>query len=433
MTNPIQSHIDISTMGRTQIMVVVICVLLNIMDGVDILITSFTASSVAEEWGLSNKSLGLILSSGLFGMAAGALFLSPYADKFGRRLMIIISLIIISVGMCLSAYADNYIQLSLLRFFTGLGIGGMIGNINTITAEFSSKKRRDLCVTLVQSGNPVGGLLGGVAAVYLITYFGWRSTFLAAGILSFTLLPLVYWKLPESLAFLISRRPKGALERINKILVQMKYSPVSSLPEPGESDKTTQPIKELFEQRNLANTFLLWSAFFSVMFSFYFVMSWTPKLLVQAGMSASEGISGSIVLNFGGIIGAPLLGYFAARYNLQNLIAGYAVSTGIFMVLFGIISNNFVPALFVSVFLGFFLLGSIIGLYAMAPHVYGVNLRVTGIGYAIGVGRIGAVIAPFIAGYLLDLGVAVVYLYCIFALPMIMSGYAQYKIKQRFV
>jgi len=158
-------------------------------------------------------------------------------------------------------------------------------------------------------------------------------------------------------------------------------------------------------------------------------MSWTPKLLVQAGMSVSEGVSGSIVLNFGGIIGAPLLGYFSAKYQIKKLIASYAVSTGVLMVLFGFLSNNFIPALFVAVFLGFFLFGTIVGLYALSPHVYHVDVRATGIGFAIGVGRIGAVLAPYLAGYLLDEEIEIFYLFCIFALPMLACSYAQYKIK----
>jgi len=429
MSNTVQTLIDENPMSSTQIIVVVLCTLLNMMDGIDILITAFTASSIMSEWNLSNQTLGLLLSSGLFGMAAGALFLAPLADKIGRRTLIIISLIIISPAMVLSAYSSNYIELSFLRFITGIGVGGMIASINTITAEYSSLKRRNFAVTIVQSGNPVGGVLGGLAAVYIISQFGWRSAFLYAGLISCSLIPLIYWKLPESLTFLIKAQPKNAIKKINSILSRMNYERIDVLPAKEQKPENKSiSIKKLFSNENRKNTILLWLSFFTIMFSFYFTMSWTPKLLILAGMSTSEGISGSILLNLGGIIGAPLLGYFATKYKLQKLIGLYGITTAALMIAFGFLTNNFMPALFVAIFLGFFLFGTIIGLYALAPHVYGVDLRATGLGYAIGVGRLGAVLAPLLAGHLLDIELSIPVLFLIFSAPLFLCGYAQNKI-----
>ena len=427
--NTVEQHIANNPMGSTQKMVVALCVLLNMMDGVDILITAFTATALVAEWDLSNKQLGLVLGSGLFGMAAGALFLAPWADRIGRKATILLSLTIISSGLVASAFSQSYIQLCVMRFITGIGIGGMIASINTITAEFSSLNRRDFCVSLVQSGNPVGGVLGGIASVYLLSQFGWRVTFLTVGLVSFSLIPLIWWKLPESVSFLTKVQPRNALVRANRVLAQMGQTALAALPEKTAAASKKLPVGELFNRDNLGKTLLFWLAFFSVMYSFYFTMSWTPKLLVQAGLSVSEGISGSIVLNLGGLIGAPLLGFFAAKYGLQRLILIYALATCLLMIAFGNLTNLFTLALLVATFLGFFLFGSIVGLYALAPHVYGVELRSTGIGFAIGVGRIGAVLAPFLAGYLLDLELSIVVLFFIFALPMLVSGYAQYRIR----
>ena len=422
MRNSVQALVDDSPMSSSQIITVLLCVILNMMDGVDILLTAFTAAELMKEWSLTNSSLGILLSAGLFGMAAGAMLLAPMGDKWGRRTTIIVSLVIIGVCVVASSYATNYLQFAGWRFFTGVGVGGMIANISTISAEFSSLKRRDFSVSLVLSGNPVGGVLGGIATVYLIAHYDWRTAFFVAGCCSLLLLPLIFWKLPESVVYLVSARPGNALEKINKILNQMNHRPITALPNietKSNSCEKQSVLSSLFDKGNIANTLYLWIAFFTIMFSFYFIMSWTPKLLVQAGMSLSEGISGSIVLNFGGIIGAPVLGFFAAKYKLQNLIMLYTVSTSILMVCFGLITDSFAPALFVALFLGFFLFGSIIGVYTITPYVYKVKQRATGLGYAMAVGRLGAVLAPYMAGFLLDASLSVTVLYTLFALPML--------------
>lgn len=435
MNNSAQALIDESPMSASQVITVSLCVILNIMDGIDILLTAFTAAELMQEWQLTNSDLGVLLSAGLFGMAAGAMFLAPMGDKWGRRTLILISLAIIGVCVVGCSFAADYVEFSIWRFFTGIGVGGMIANIGVISSEFSSIKRRDFSVSLVMSGNPIGGVLGGLATVYLLTHYDWRAVFLIAGCFSLVLLPLLFWKLPESVAYLQHKKPKHALQRINKILGKMNHQPISELPREHvgitTSDESASLFNSLFNKNNLSNTLFLWAAFFAVMFSFYFTMSWTPKLLVEAGMSLSEGISGSILLNLGGILGAPVLGFLAARHKLQKLIALYTCSTGALMICFGLISDSYAPALFVALFLGFFLLGSIIGMYAITPHVYGVKQRATGLGYAMAVGRLGAVLAPYLAGFLLDADLSVMALYILFALPMFVCGYCQYKIRVR--
>ncbi len=424
-----QNLINTSPMSKAQIFVIGICILLNMMDGFDILIMAFTASSVSQEWSLSNSTLGVLLSAGLFGMASGALFLAPYADRVGRRTIIIICTIIMGGGMILSGYADSYLQLAALRFLTGIGIGGMIASLNTIVSECSSDEKRGFAVSLLQTGNPIGSVLGGLVAVYLLGQYGWRATFIFGGVATLTLLPLVLTSLPESISFLEWRRPVGALEKINKILLRYGHSEIRSLADAPSNTKQSSGVRSLFSNGQGSSTLLLGLSFFTIMFSFYFVMSWTPQLLVQAGLSASDGISGAIILNIGGIIGAPILGYLSAKRKLQNLIGGYMFATAMLMVIFGMVTSNFIPALSVALFLGFFLFGSIVGLYALAPNVYSVYNRAAGIGFAIGVGRIGAVLAPIIAGVVLDRDLSVPVLFAIFAVPMIICMFIQKRIR----
>ena len=432
MSRSPQQLINESPMSGAQIMAILVCILLNMMDGFDILIMAFTASSVSAHWSLDNSQLGLLLSAGLFGMAAGALFLAPYADKFGRKGLILLCTLIMGLGMIFSGYAPSPEVLVALRFVTGIGIGGMIASLNTLVSEHANDKNRGFAVSVLQTGNPIGGVLGGMLAVFLIGRYGWEVTFIVGGIATLALLPLVVWKLPESVSFLERRRPNNALQKINTILRNYGHEPVDALPDnassPADPSAGKQGIMSLFQGESLQRSLLLGLSFFMIMFSFYFVMSWTPKLLVQAGLSTSAGISGAIILNLGGIIGAPVLGYLSAKRGLQTLIAGYMVATALFMAVFGFVTANFVPALFVALLLGFFLFGSIIGLYALAPRVYEVENRAAGIGFAIGVGRIGAVVAPIVAGVVLDQSLPVYLLFILFALPMLVCTFSQKKI-----
>lgn len=429
MNSSPQQIINQSPMSQAQVLAITVCVLLNMMDGFDILVMSFTAAPVAQEWNLSNSQLGVLLSSGLFGMAAGALFLSSFADTLGRRKMIIICASIMAIGMFFSGYAENFKQLGILRLITGLGIGAMIASLNTIVAEFSSDQRRGFAVSVLQTGNPIGGVLGGILAVFLIQTWGWRSAFIIGGSLTAILLPLVFYKLPESISFLMKKPSDSALSNINKTLQSFGHQPIAAVPAEKTTSQKANRVTALFADGRAWSTINLWVAFFMVMFSFYFVMSWTPKLLVEGGLSTSGGISGSIILNLGGIIGAPVLGYLSAKHGLQNLIAGYMAATALLMIVFGNLTTNFMPALIVALFMGFFLFGSIIGLYALSPDIYSSSNRATGTGAAIGIGRVGAVIAPAVAGYILDMQLSVPILFFIFSIPLIACLMAQKKIQ----
>jgi len=430
MNHVIQNRITESPMSSYQMFIIGICIAINMLDGFDVLVMAFTAQSIAADWGISNSSLGLLLSAGLFGMAGGSLFLAPFADRVGRRIMILIGLLIITVGMLASAFTQTVWQLGVARLFTGIGIGGLLASMNILVAEYSSAKYRSLAISVFQSGYPIGATIGGSIVVILLSTYGWRSAFLFGGIVSALMIPLVYWQLPESLDFLVSKQPDNALKRINRVLVRIGQQTVDHLPDRvAGKEKSSIGVAQLLSGGLLPRTLLIWTSFFMVMFSFYFVLSWTPKLLVEAGLSTSQGISGSVVLSLGGIIGSLLLGFVAARVGLKRLVGTYMVATSLLMIVFGMLSGQLVPAFSVAIFLGFFLFGSMVGLYAIAPSLYETEIRTTGMGWAIGIGRIGAIIAPSAAGLMLEGGMGTTVMFVIFAVPMVLAMLAQSRIK----
>jgi len=410
-------------MTRFQITAILVCTIINMIDGFDVLVIAFTVPAISAEWNLSATAVGALLSAGLLGMAVGSLLLGPLADRFGRRVLILICLLVISAGMLLSGFSRGMEQLLVLRVLTGLGIGGMLPVLNTIVAEFSSLRWRSFWVSLLQGGYPIGATVGGMLTAILIASHGWRPAFFLGAAASLIMIPLVWKLLPESLDFLLSRSSTGTLDKVNRLLSRLGKAPMTELPlAGGDAAPVRTGYADLFSSAELRKrTVLLSLAFFVVMLTFYFVMSWTPKILVDSGMSAAQGISGGVLLNLGGIAGCVMLGFLSSRLRLPRLVTVYVILTGLLMVLFSRTGSYISVMVPVAASLGFFIFGSMVGLYALAPQLYPVNSRAAGISTAIGTGRIGAVLAPAVAGMLFDSGWAKMDGYVLFALPLVIT------------
>ncbi|MDA8484326.1 MFS transporter [Pseudomonas resinovorans] len=414
--------IDNGPMQRFQWLAIGICIVLNMIDGFDVLVMAFTSASVSAEWGLGGAQVGLLLSSGLFGMAAGSLFIAPWADRFGRRPLILFCLLLSAVGMLLSALSQSPLQLALLRGLTGLGVGGILASSNVVAAEYASRRWRGLAVSLQSTGYALGATFGGMLAVWLIGHWGWRSVFFAGGLATLAVIPLVLLWLPESLDFLIERRPRDALARVNALCRRLGLEPLEALPPAVPRTAAEIGVRGLFAPRVRRTTFLIWATFFLVMFGFYFIMSWTPKLLVAAGLSAQQGITGGVLLSVGGIFGAALLGGLSARFRLAGVLGAFMLVTASLLVAFVFGATSLATALGLGLFIGLFANGCVAGLYALSPTVYDASLRATGVGWGIGIGRFGAILSPTVAGVLLDAHWQPLHLYGLFAVVFVAAA-----------
>lgn len=398
----LQERIDASRMSLYQWLIVGLCIVLNALDGFDVLAMAFTANSVTRDFGLSGAELGILLSAGLVGMAIGSLGLAPFADVIGRRPMVLISVGLATAGMLLASLAHSAVELGIWRVVTGLGIGGILACTNVIASEYSSKRWRGLAISIYTAGYGIGATLGGAAAVTLQASFGWRSVFLFGGICTGAVLILLAILLPESVDFLANRRPRKVLERLNKIAHKIGQPAVTELPAVAAKPDRRNKVSELFTVGNRRSTWLVWLAFFATMFGFYFVNSWTPRLLVTAGMTESQGVVGGLMLTLGGTFGSLLYGLLTIRWNSRKVMVIFAVLSAATMVMFistaGILALAFVAGGIVGMLIN----GCIAGMYTITPALYGASVRSTGVGWAIGIGRIGAIVAPLITGALLD-------------------------------
>lgn len=424
MDQDVRTIVQEGRMSAFQIVAVTICMVINMLDGFDVLAIAFTGPLIAKEWALSPTELGMLFSSGLAGMTLGSLAISPFADTLGRRPLVLFGLVVISIGMAGSAMMHGLWPLAALRFFTGLGIGTLLSSINTIVAEYSSHRRRDFAVAFMSVGYPIGATLGGMISIYLVTMYGWRSVFVFGAVLSALLVPLVLVRLPESLDFLLHKRPADLLVRINALLRKMGRSELVHLPEPGHA--SVVPVKTvtgIFNRAFTTRTVLICTSYFLFMLSLYFLLNWTPKVLIDEGLSVQLGISGAVLMNAGGIIGGLLFGYFAGIFGLRELSSIFMVLLFIAVVVFGFAHFDLAAMAALVAIIGFFLIGIIASLYALVAAMYPPQVRNTGTGLAIGIGRFGAIAGPYIGGVLIAAGWSRPAYFAALALPTLLAAF----------
>ncbi len=396
-----------------QLAAIAICVGLNMLDGFDVLAMSFAASGVKGEWHLIDSQLGALLSAGLVGMGAGSLTLGPCADRWGRRRVILLSVSVAGLGMLGSAWAGGFYELLWLRVVTGIGVGGTIASVAVVVSEYAPDRWRGPALAVYATGYSIGATLGGALAAYTIPRYGWRSAFAIGGAMSLLLLPLAWWRLPEPHDFLLTRRPVPAARL-----------PAADLAQGGSQRSFREAIALLLTP----STMLVWLTFFCTMAGFYFIVSWTPRLLNAAGLSTRQGMTGGVLLNLGGIAGCGLFAIASIRANTQRLLCVSLLGAGVAIIAFGVTMTRVELALGTALLLGIIANAAMAGLYAVGPPLYPAAVRTTGMGWAIGIGRFGAILAPLLSGALLDRGATPAQLYFFFSIPFAVAAIAMFLV-----
>ncbi|RPH58626.1 MAG: MFS transporter, partial [Acidobacteria bacterium] len=316
--------ISSSPMSRLQILVVAITIALNALDGFDVLSISFASPGIAIEWGFDRAALGIVLSMELIGMAIGSVFLGGVADKIGRRPTILGCLVVMAVGMFMATTVRGLADLSIWRIVTGLGIGGMLAAINAVAAEFSSTRRRHLSVSIMSIGYPLGAVFGGLVAAWLLQGNDWRAVFYFGAGVTAALIPVVFFCVPESVHWLTRKQPDGALQRINHALTRMGHAAIAALPT-IPADVRKRSISDIFAPGLLATTVLVTLAYFFHITTFYFIVKWVPKIVVDFGFPASSAAGVLVWANVGGATGGALFGLLTQRYSVKALTIGVLV------------------------------------------------------------------------------------------------------------
>ena len=392
-----------SPMTRMQILVVAITVGLTALDGFDVLASSFAAPGIASEWGIDRAALGVVLSMDLLGMALGSILLGGVADQVGRRKTLLGCLLLMTLGMTMVVSAHTIAGLCFWRVITGLGIGGMLASNNAVAAEFSNVRRRDLSVSVMAIGYPLGAIIGGSIAAQLLKGGSWRVVFEFGAICTALFFPLVLWCVPESVGWLCQIQPSDALARINRSLARLGYGAVAALPQRAGMHSRVALV-DIFGRNRALTTVLLTATYFLHITAFYFILKWVPKIVVDMGFAPSAAAGVLVWANVGGATGGAVLGLLTQRVGLRLLTMAMLVGSAVMITLFGHGQADLTQLSLICATVGFCANGGVVGIYAVLARAFPTELRATGTGFAVGTGRGGAVIAPILAGLLFHAG-----------------------------
>ncbi|HIG60176.1 MAG TPA: MFS transporter [Gammaproteobacteria bacterium] len=438
----ISEFIDRGNFSAQQIMIVALCLIFNMVDGFDITAMAVTAHQIGEDMQLTADKLGLVFSFSLAGMMMGAMFLATLSDIIGRRTMIIITLLLVGSTVILTALVNSLPMLIFLRFVSGLGAGAMLASVATLASEYSPERFRALSVTAVTSGYPLGAMMTGLVASSIVPEFGWRGMFAVGGTITIGLAVVAFLLVPESLQFLCKKQPEGALKKVNRVLARFSVQPLTEMPLINQSDGVVEADRQGILQKMLSlltpelkrSTLILWATFFLCISTLYFLMSWIPKLIIDLGYPAEAGNLAFTLFNFGGVLGIFTLGWLASRWSLSTLISIFAVTAAALMWVFAAAASfQASQAILMTLIfvIGISLQGGYTGLYAVAAKIYPIEIRSTGVGWAIGLGRLGAVIGPGVAGYMIAAGISITTNFLTFAIPMMVGGILAYQLRVR--
>jgi benzoate transport len=401
-TDP-RATISSAAMSRLQIIAVAMTVVMNALDGFDVLSISFASPGIAAEWGIDRAALGIVLSMELIGMAIGSVLLGGVADKIGRRPTMLGCLILMAVGMFAATTVHGLIDLSLWRVATGFGIGGLLASTNAIAAEFSNFRRRNLSVSLMAIGYPIGAVVGGLIAAQLLRGRDWRSVFYFGAAVTALSIPLVVVYVPESVHWLTQKQPLGALEKINRTLKRMGHDVVAALPTIS-AEVRRRSIADIFAPGLIAITVLVSVAYFFHIISFYFILKWVPKIVVDMGFKASAAAGVLVWTNVGGALGGAVLGLLALRFSIKPLTIAVMLLSAVMVTVFGRTAPDLQRLSIICACTGFCTNAAIVGMYAIFAQAFPTHVRAFGTGFAIGFGRGGSVLAPIVAGFLFKAG-----------------------------
>jgi AAHS family 4-hydroxybenzoate transporter-like MFS transporter len=374
----------------------ILCGIMITLDGYDIQTLALTVPTLMGEWSLPRSEFTFALTASLVGYGFGAAFIAGLGDRFGRRPILIAAALLMGVGSIGTGYADNLGQLIAWRFLTGVGFGTSVPNCTAITSEYVPAARRALLLTLMYAGVALGALIAGLIAHSIIAAYGWRAIFFIGGALPLAAAVLLYVGLPESIRFLVAKRPGSP--SLKKILAKLAPGADPLSVRDAHAGTERQSIASLLAPLYRPRTILLWIIFAFNLFALYYLISWLPALLKGAGWSMGDSQRGGVLLQAGGIVTGLILAWcIDKRWTVPAMVTAYvatAVSFGLFIVL---------PSTGAAWWLLLFVIGAgtsgtQFALNALAAEFYPTAIRSTGVGWAVGVGRIGAILGPLSGG-----------------------------------
>lgn len=392
--------IDQQKVGGYQKFILMTCLLLMIMDGYDIQAMAYAAPLIMDQWQIDKTMLGVVFSASLFGLFAGSLFLSSLSDRFGRRPILLVSTFSFSVLMLLTPHVTSVEQLAFMRFITGVFLGGIMPNAMAYSSEIVPSKYRILTMMVISCGYTIGAMLGGGISALLTPIGGWHAIFYFGGIIPLIIFFIMLFKMPESLQFMATnQQDRKAVLWLQKFYPKLNLSADLQILHDA-TVKTKQSPLELFKDKRAFFTYTIWIISILNMISLYFLANWLPTLAKESGLSLNQALLIGSTLQLGGTFGSILMGLKIDKIGFYKVLVPVFVVAVLSVAVIGYSVSN-ITLLFVIVFIaGFAIVGGQPAINALSASYYPVSLRTTGVGWSIGIARLGSVIGPLFGGYL---------------------------------
>jgi AAHS family 4-hydroxybenzoate transporter-like MFS transporter len=387
-----------------QIGVLILCMLVAALDGFDTQAIGYTAPAIAGVLHLPMAQFGQVGSAGLLGAAIGALAFGPFADAFGRKWFMIVAIVVFAIFSFLTAHSASLEQLLIYRFLAGLGLGGATPAFLAMGAELAPKRLRDVFVTVLFASFPAGGLIGSLTSAWLIPAFGWQAVFYVGAVAPLVIAIILAIWLPESVRFLVARNIRQ--DEVRRTLERIMPGEIPADAEFVATEPARQgaPVGQLFTEGRALPTLLLWVPFFMAFMILLTVTFWTPAVLHSVGFSLSAAALIVGLNNFGSVCASAMSGWLVHRFGAYRVLVPAFIIGGVCLAWFGQATSSVVTLAIASFLAGFFVGGTGTGLIAVAAGMYPTSIRSTGIGWSMGMGRVGQFVGPSLTGILVGLG-----------------------------
>lgn len=418
----VRTLINEGNLSRYQQRIIALCFAVVAMDGMDIALMGFITPALKTAWNVSTHQLGVVISAALIGLALGAMFAGPLADRFGRRVIIVSSVFFFGLWTLATAFSHNLDQMMLFRFLTGLGLGAAMPNVGTLVAEYSPERKRAFIITVVFCGFTFGAAGGGFAASWLIPHYGWPSVLIVGGLLPLLIVPMLLKWLPESVCFLLARNaPVAKIRRIIEKMVpdQVHHDSQFTMVERAQQHGA---VRLVMSRPYLLGSVLLWGGYFMGLFLVYLIGSWLPSLVRDLGMTVTQAALVTAMYQAGGTIGSLFAGWLMDRYNANLALAAIYFAGAIITMAIGYAPADTLVLSLVAFCSGFCLNGANTGMNALSASYYPTHARATGSSWMHGVGRIGAILSAFAGAQMLSIGWHITEVFTSLAIPALLTS-----------
>lgn len=426
----VNDFIDNQKFNRFHIVLLLSCIFIIVVDGYDMFMLGAIMPALMEDWGMDPVTGGNLGSIALFGMMLGALFFGPLADRFGRKNVIMICTIIFSVFTFSSGFSNGPTSFGVQRFIAGIGLGGVMPNLIALVTEYAPRKVRNTLVAVMFSGHAFGGIVAALGALALLPNFGWKAVVFLAGI-PLLILPILYKVMPESFSYYIKKNQKNKLiHTLNRVNNEVTFNQNSEFVL-RKTDDTDSSLKKLFTNKRAVSTIMFWLAAFMALLVMYGLSTWLPKIMQASGYPLGSSLLFLITLNLGGVTGAIFGGKLCDKFGSRRVLVVFFTIGFLSLTALSLKPNA--ALLYILLFIaGATTTGTQINTNSYVSQFYPSGIRSAGVGWELGVGRIGGMLGPALGGFLLSSQLPHQLNFLAFAVPCIIGGIAILLVQEKY-